>query len=170
MITRKECERNENAGERSGRRHTRNLSQDCTAAFKVTELNWAKLNTVASSPPYAHWFLFFTELAFRTGFQKRGCLPLPWEMTSRTVCSHQNKLCFSWPRHTLCDEFYLKEAKSFDRRFYLTEKLKQRTATMLKPDVNYSIVLYVYLCAFMPLHPLKYTHINATSMSLTWKW
>lgn len=35
MIARKECERRD----KRGRRHTRNLSQDCTAAFKVTELN-----------------------------------------------------------------------------------------------------------------------------------
>lgn len=58
MIARKECERNEEAGERSERRHTRTLSQDCTAALKVTELNWGQLNTVASSPFHAHWFLF----------------------------------------------------------------------------------------------------------------
>lgn len=35
MIAWKECERRD----KRGRRHTRNLSQDCTAAFKVTELN-----------------------------------------------------------------------------------------------------------------------------------
>ncbi len=58
MIARKECERNEDAGENSGRRRTRILSQDCTAALKVTELNWAQLDTVASSPLHAHWFLF----------------------------------------------------------------------------------------------------------------
>lgn len=52
------------------------LSQDCTAALKkVTEMNWSQLNAVASSLLCAHWFLFFTQLAFWTGFQRRGRSP-----------------------------------------------------------------------------------------------
>lgn len=94
MIAQEKYEQDEDAGVKSGRRHMRTLLQDCTAALKVTEPNWDQLNTGAGSPLHAHWFVF-TQLAFQTEFQRRGSLPLPSEMTSLTVCSHQNKLCFS---------------------------------------------------------------------------
>lgn len=54
MIARQECERNEDAGEKSGRRHTRIVSQDCTATLKVTELNWAQLIILLSVHPCTH--------------------------------------------------------------------------------------------------------------------
>lgn len=91
---------------------TRILCQDCTAAF----LKW-QLITVAISP-CTHTGLSFYPISLLNWVSKDRHL---WEMTSLTVCSHQNKLCFSWPRLWWV---LLKEVKGFDRWLYLTKELK----------------------------------------------
>lgn len=52
MIARKECERRD----KRGRRHTRNLSQDCTAAFKMTELNCKHTGSTFYLISLSNWF------------------------------------------------------------------------------------------------------------------
>lgn len=165
MIARKECERNENAGERSGRRHTRNLSQDCTAAFKVTELNWAKLNTVASSPPYAHWFLFFFfYLISLSNWFSEERLPPASLGNDSTCCVLSSKQVMLQLTQTYLVWWLLFEGgKELWQTVLLDRRIKAK-------DSNYAEarrqLFHCFVCLFMCVYATSPTQIyTATSMS-----
>lgn len=150
------------------RRHTRTLSQDCTAALKSDRTDLGSVQHCGLFTPartLVSLFFFYTQLAFGTGFKKRGSLPLPGEMTSVTVCAHQNKWCFSWPRpSTFSDELCRRKQRVLTDVCASAQVLKH-----LRWGQTLS-VLCVYLCAFViPLKPLKYTKPHQC-LSSTWEW
>lgn len=154
MIARKECERNKKCRRKEWEKTHKDLSQDCTAAFKVTELSCAKLPFTSVRTLVSLFYLNIPSNWFSE--ERRPPASLGNDFAYCVLSSKQ--LVLQLTQTYLVWWVLLKEVESIDRQFCLTIELKQRRASMLKPDVKYSTVLYIYLCMFVrPLHPLKHT-------------
>lgn len=108
------------------------LSQDCTAALKVSGPSL----TLWLVHPCTHTDFSFYPISLLNWVSEER---QPWEMTSLTACSHENKLCFSWPRH-----IFWVLLKGFDRWLYLTKRIKVKD----RPNAE-ARLFHCFMCLFM---------------------